>query len=418
MDAEKRKRYENIAAEIVRLVGGRDNILGVAHCATRLRLVLEDNDKTDTKAIEDVDLVKGVFVAGDQLQIIFGAGLVNDVCQVLADSIHMDSMSLGDLKTKANKRMNPLQRAVKALSDVFIEIMPGILAAALLTGLSSVLGNIEFVQNNDTLYGLSRLINISSGAIFGFLPLCVAYSTVKRFGGRPIMGIIIGYIMLTNSLADASAAAQGTVDVTTLHIFGLPVELIGFQGGIIVALLIGIVTAKLDIFFERKVPEVIRLLVSPLLTTLVSSFLLFMIIGPVRELENLNWKREVPENGRYRWADKTLKAVFSQIRGEKRQICIGTEKNHLKVTVQGDQVELSFLDEKGTPAVCGGGRGKRTGRVENKIEDLLILIDSSIIEIFVNQGELVFTTRIYLEKEEREIRAGKWENAFLEVVEE
>ena len=418
MDAEKRKRYENIAAEIVRLVGGRDNILGVAHCATRLRLVLEDNDKADTKAIEDVDLVKGVFVAGDQLQIIFGAGLVNDVCQVLADSIHMDSMSLGDLKTKANKRMNPLQRAVKALSDVFIEIMPGILAAALLTGLSSVLGNIEFVQNNDTLYGLSRLINISSGAIFGFLPLCVAYSTVKRFGGRPIMGIVIGCIMLTNSLADASAAAQGTVDVTTLHIFGLPVELIGFQGGIIVALLIGIVTAKLDIFFERKVPEVIRLLVSPLLTTLVSSFLLFMIIGPVGELENLNWKREVPENGRYRWADKTLKAVFSQIRGEKRQICIGTEKNHLKVTVQGDQVELSFLDEKGTPAVCGGGRGKRTGRVENKIEDLLILIDSSIIEIFVNQGELVFTTRIYLEKEEREIRAGKWENAFLEVVEE
>ena len=281
MDAEKKQRYEKIASEIVRLAGGRDNILGVAHCATRLRLVLEDNDKADTAAIERVDLVKGVFVAGDQLQIIFGAGLVNDVCQILAESIHMDSMSLGDLKTKANKRMNPLQRAVKALSDVFIEIMPGILAAALLTGLSSVLGNLEFVENNDTLYGISTLINIASGAIFGFLPLCVAYSTVKRFGGRPIMGIVMGCIMLSGSLADAYAAAQGTVDVTVLHIFGLPVELVGFQGGIIVALLIGVVTAKLDIFFEKKVPEVIRLLVSPLLTTLVSSFLLFMIIGPV-----------------------------------------------------------------------------------------------------------------------------------------
>ena len=281
MDAEKKQRYEKIASEIVRLAGGRDNILGVAHCATRLRLVLEDNDKADTAAIERVDLVKGVFVAGDQLQIIFGAGLVNDVCQILAESIHMDSMSLGDLKTKANKRMNPLQRAVKALSDVFIEIMPGILAAALLTGLSSVLGNLEFVENNDTLYGISTLINIASGAIFGFLPLCVAYSTVKRFGGRPIMGIIMGCIMLSGSLADAYAAAQGTVDVTVLHIFGLPVELVGFQGGIIVALLIGVVTAKLDIFFEKKVPEVIRLLVSPLLTTLVSSFLLFIIIGPV-----------------------------------------------------------------------------------------------------------------------------------------
>lgn len=281
MDAKKRERYEKIASELVRLSGGRENILGIAHCATRLRLVLGDNDKADMKGIEDVDLVKGVFVAGDQLQIIFGAGLVNDVCQVLAESLHMDSMSLGDLKTKANKRMNPLQRAVKALSDVFIEIMPGILAAALLTGLSSVLGNIDFVQNNDTLYGLSRLINISSGAIFGFLPLCVAYSTVKRFGGRPIMGIVIGCIMLTNSLADAYAAAQGTAEVTTLHIFGLGVDLVGFQGGIIVALLIGIVTAKLDIFFEKKVPEVIRLLISPLLTTMVSAFLLFMVIGPV-----------------------------------------------------------------------------------------------------------------------------------------
>ena len=281
MDTEKRQRYEKIAAEIVRLAGGRDNILGVAHCATRLRLVLEDNDRADTGSIENVDLVKGVFVAGDQLQIIFGAGLVNDVCQVLAESIHMDSMSLGDLKTKANKRMNPLQRAVKALSDVFIEIMPGILAAALLTGLSSVMGNLEFVESNDTLYGISTLINIASGAIFGFLPLCVAYSTVKRFGGRPIMGIVMGCIMLSGSLADAYAAAQGTVEVTTLHIFGLPVELVGFQGGIIVALLIGVVTAKLDLFFEKKVPEVVRLLVSPLLTTLVSSFLLFMIIGPV-----------------------------------------------------------------------------------------------------------------------------------------
>lgn len=231
--------------------------------------------------MEEVDLVKGVFVAGDQVQIIFGTGLVNDVCEVMGELNHMNTMSLGDLKTKAGQKMNPLQKALKALSDVFIEIMPGILAAALLTGLSSVLGNLPAVKSNETLYGIVRLINISSGAIFGFLPLCVAYSTVKRFGGRPIMGIVIGCIMLSNSLADAYAAAQGTVDVTTLHIFGFNVELVGFQGGIIVALLIGIVTAKLDQFFEKKVPEMIRLLVSPLLTTLVSSFLLFLLIGPI-----------------------------------------------------------------------------------------------------------------------------------------
>lgn len=281
MNEEKRVRYEAISEKITQLAGGRENIVGLAHCATRLRLVLADNEKADIKAMEEVDLVKGVFVAGDQVQIIFGTGLVNDVCEVMGELNHMNTMSLGDLKTKAGQKMNPLQKALKALSDVFIEIMPGILAAALLTGLSSVLGNLPAVESNETLYGIVRLINISSGAIFGFLPLCVAYSTVKRFGGRPIMGIVIGCIMLSNSLADAYAAAQGTVDVTTLHIFGFNVELVGFQGGIIVALLIGIVTAKLDQFFEKKVPEMIRLLVSPLLTTLASSFLLFLLIGPI-----------------------------------------------------------------------------------------------------------------------------------------
>lgn len=281
MDANKRQRYEKIAKELTQLSGGKDNIQGIAHCATRLRIVLKDNDQADLKAMEDVDLAKGVFVAGDQVQIIFGAGLVNDVYEVIADYNHMQGMSLGDLKTVANQKMNPLQRLIKALSDVFVDIMPGILAAALLTGLSGVLGNLEFVQSNATLYGINTLINIASGAIFGFLPLAVAYSACKRFGGRPILGIVMGCIMLSGSLADAYAAAQGAVDVTTLHIFGLPVELVGFQGGIIVALLMGWVTAKLDKVFEKKVPEVVRLLVSPLLTTLVGSLLLFTVIGPV-----------------------------------------------------------------------------------------------------------------------------------------
>ncbi len=281
MDANKRQRYEKISIELTRLVGGKENIQGVAHCATRLRIVLKDNELADLKAIEDVDLAKGVFVAGDQVQIIFGAGLVNDVYEVFAEHNNMKNMSLSDLKTVANKKMNPLQRIIKALSDVFVDIMPGILAAALLTGLSGVLGNLDFVKANDTLYGINRLINISSGAIFGFLPLAVAYSACKRFGGRPILGIVIGCIMLSDSLANAYAAAHGTVEVTTLHIFGMGVALVGFQGGIIVALLMGFVTAKLDIFFEKKVPEVIRLLISPLLTTLVGALLLFTIIGPL-----------------------------------------------------------------------------------------------------------------------------------------
>lgn len=281
MDEKKRQRYLAISKQLAELVGGRKNIQGIAHCATRLRIVLENNDVVDQAVIENLDLVKGVFVAGDQLQIIFGAGLVNDVYEVFKEYTGIAGMSLSDLKTEANKKMNPIQRIIKALSDVFIDIMPGILAAALLTGLSGVLTNLDVVQNNETLYGITRLINISSGAIFGFLPLAVAYSACKRFGGRPILGIVIGCIMLSPSLTDAYAAAQGTAEVTTLHIFGLGVDLVGFQGGIIVALLMGVVTAKFDIFFEKKVPEVVRLLVSPLLTTLVSAILLFTIVGPV-----------------------------------------------------------------------------------------------------------------------------------------
>ncbi len=139
---------------------------------------------------------------------------------------------------------------------------------------------------------------------------------------------------------------------------------------------------------------------------------------PVRELNDLEWEKVTPENGRYNWSDRTLKAVFSKIKGKKQQICIGTEKNRLKILAEENRVEISFLSTEGKPAVCGGGRGRRSGRVEKQVEDMLLLIDSSIVEIFVNQGEIVFTTRIYLEKNEREISFQQWENISLETVKE
>ncbi len=280
MDERKRTRYLNISKEVIGHLGGRENLTGVAHCATRLRVVLKDNEKADLEAIDRVDLVKGVFLAGDQVQIIFGSGLVNDVYEVFADHTGMKGQSLSDLKTEANQKMNPLQRILKGLSDVFIDIMPGILAAALLTGISGLLGNLAFVESNQTLFAINRIVNIASGAIFGFLPLVVAYSACKRFGGRPIMGLVLGCIMLSGSLTDASAAAQGTAAFETIRLLGIPVDLIGFQGGIIIALMMGWVVAKLDNFFEKHVPELVRLLVSPLLTTLCGAFLLFLVVGP------------------------------------------------------------------------------------------------------------------------------------------
>ncbi len=283
----KEERYQKISEEIVKAVGGMDNIAGSAHCATRLRIVLKDNDKADMEQLDNIDLCKGTFVAGDQLQMIFGAGLVNDVYDVFSKYTHTENMSLTDIKEAGAKKHNPLQIAIKSLSDVFIEIMPGILAAALLLALTGVLNNLEFVQNNATLYAINRLVTIASAGIFDVLPLAVCYSATKRYGGKPILGIVMGAIMLSANLTNAYDAAQGLATPETLSLFGVPIELVGFQGGIIIALMMGYVTAKLDQFFDKKIPDAVKLLVSPLLTVLLSTLLLFTIVGPVgRTLSN------------------------------------------------------------------------------------------------------------------------------------
>lgn len=279
--SSKEERYLQISKEITDAVGGMDNIAGSAHCATRLRIILKDDSKADMDRLDNIDLCKGVFVAGDQLQMIFGAGLVNDVYDVFSKYTHTENMSLTDIKEKGAKKHNPLQTAIKSLSDVFIDIMPGILAAALLLGLTGVLNNLDIVKNNESLYALNRLVTIASAGIFDVLPLAVCYSAVKRYGGKPILGIVMGAIMLSANLTNAYDAAQGIVTPETLHLFGLPIDLVGFQGGIIIALMIGYVTAKLDQFFDKKIPDAVKLLLSPLFTVLVSTLLLFTVIGPV-----------------------------------------------------------------------------------------------------------------------------------------
>ncbi len=280
------KKYEDISKDIEKYVGGKENIQSVTHCATRLRLVLKDNDKADITKIENIRLAKGAFVAGDQLQIIFGAGLVNSVCKELSDYLGIDQNQVAT-KNESVQKMNPLQRFVKSISDVFIEIMPCILAAALLMGLTSLLstkglfGAQSIVEQFPSIAGINRIISIASSGIFAFLPMIVAYSATKRYGGRPALGLAIGAIMVHPNLADAFAAAQGNATVETVNLFGLNIQLIGFQGGIIIALMIGYVVAWLDQFFNKKLPDLIKFVITPMLTILVSSLLLFTIIGPL-----------------------------------------------------------------------------------------------------------------------------------------
>ena len=283
----KQDLYLRISANIIDYLGGKENILGVAHCATRLRIVLSDTKKANMKKLEELEIAKGSFLVGDQLQIIFGAGVVNEVYEVFSKYVGMENMSLSDVKTKSTEKQNFFQKVIKSLSDVFIEIMPAILAAAMLLGISGLLaqqgifGHRSIVEMFPSLAGINRFVSIVSSSVFDILPLIVVCFATKRYGGRPVLGLVIGAVMLNSKLTDAYSAAQGTGSPQIINILGLNIKLVGFQGGIIIALMMGAVIAYLDRFFEKRVPNSIKLLVSPLLTVFVSAFLLFTIIGPV-----------------------------------------------------------------------------------------------------------------------------------------
>ena len=284
---EKEKLYKKISQEILENIGGPQNIQGAAHCATRLRIVLKDLSLVKTDKLENIDLIKGCFIAGSQLQLILGAGTVNEVYKVFAKEAKLENMSLSDVKDIAAKKENPLQKVIKALSDVFVEIIPAILAAAILLGVTGFLANFEAVKTNQTLYAINRLAFLASVGIFAVLPMVVVYSATKRFGGRAILGIVVGAIMLDGSLANAYSIGTPGFNPEILDLFGLKIQMVGFQGGIIVALMMGYIVATLDKFFEKKIPSVIKLLISPMLTVFISTFLLFTIVGPVgRELSN------------------------------------------------------------------------------------------------------------------------------------
>jgi len=213
----KQEKYLKISEEIIKYVGGKENIQGVAHCATRLRLILDDNSKADMDKLDNVELVKGVFIVGDQLQIIFGAGLVNEVYEVFSKAVGIENMSLADVKSKSAEKQNFFQKGIKSLSDVFIDIMPAILAAALLMGLSGMLGQTgifgekSVVQMFPAVAGINRFVGIVSSSVFAILPLIVVYSATRRYGGRPVLGLVIGAVMLNSNLANAYSVAQGSV---------------------------------------------------------------------------------------------------------------------------------------------------------------------------------------------------------------
>ena len=312
-------------------------------------------------------------MAGNQLQIIFGAGLVNEIYEVFSQYTGTAGSSMAEVKAEAAKKMNPLQAVIKSLSDVFVDIMPGILAAALLSGLTGVLSQWDVVESNATLFAINKLVSLASNGIFSILPLAVCYSACKRYGGKPILGLVMGAIMLDSSLANAYDAAKGIVDVQTISLFGFDIELVGFQGGIIIALMMGFVIAKLDIFFDKKIPDMVKLLFSPMCSVLISTVLLFTIVGPVGRLLSNGIT-----NGLV-WMTQNLGVIGYMVFAGVQQIIVITGLHHIFGAIEAQLLSdtgRNFLNPLMSVALMGQG-GAVLGYLvlnfkNNKVKELCI----------------------------------------------
>lgn len=281
--------YAKIASEVIRLVGGKENIRSVAHCATRLRLQLRNNDLRDESALSDVEGVKGVFLTQSQFQIIFGAGTVNLVCDEVQKQLGIQSEATEN--EAEEKKGNLLQRLVKMLSDIFVPIIPAIVAGGLLMGINNILtSNLIHGQSIIALYpqwaGLATAINLFAAAPFTFLPVLIGFSAAKKFGGNPYLGAAMGMIMVHPDLMSAYQIGVGTPPVW--DIFGLHISAIGYQGTVLPVLAVSWIIANIEKRLHKVTPSWLDNLTTPLISILVTSFLTFIVVGPIlREAGNL-----------------------------------------------------------------------------------------------------------------------------------
>lgn len=279
--------YGVIAKEIYEKIGKKENIVSAAHCATRLRLVIADNSKCDKKAIESIEGVKGVFEASGQLQIILGTGVVNKVFKVLIDLAGITEASKEEAKKAATSKQNIFMRAIKTLGDVFVPIIPAIVASGLLMGLLEGLSKVWPQMANSGTY---TVIHLFSNAAFVFLPILIAVSAAKVFGGNIFLGAVIGMIMIHSDLLNAwSVASMSASDIPTASVwFGLyDINLVGYQGHVIPVVIAVWFMSAIEKKLHKIVPEMIDLFVTPLVTVLVTGYLTLTIFGPIfSTLEN------------------------------------------------------------------------------------------------------------------------------------
>ena len=263
-----------IAKKVIEALGGRENVNSVAHCATRLRVMVKDEAKINKDAIESLEKVQGAFFNSGQYQIIFGTGTVNKMYDEVV-ALGLPTSSKDEMKAEAAKQGNWFQRAIRTFGDVFVPIIPVIVATGLFMGVRGLLNALGMTLPED----VTTYTQILTDTAFIILPGLVVWSTFRVFGGNPAVGIVLGMMLVSGSLPNAWAVASGG-EVTAMQFFGF-IPVVGLQGSVLPAFIIGVVGAKFEKAVRKVVPDVLDLLVTPFVTLLVMSILGLFIIGPV-----------------------------------------------------------------------------------------------------------------------------------------
>ncbi|MGQ7340720.1 sucrose-specific PTS transporter subunit IIBC [Streptococcus suis] len=263
-----------IAKEVIDALGGRENVRSVAHCATRLRVMVVDEGKIDKDKAENIEKVQGAFFNSGQYQIIFGTGTVNKIYDEVV-ALGLPTATTGEQKAEAAKQGNAFQRAIRTFGDVFVPIIPAIVATGLFMGLRGLFAALEMPLTGD----LNTYSQILTDTAFIVLPALVVWSTFRVFGGNQTIGIVLGMMLIAGQLPNAWVVASGG-DVKPLMFFGF-IPVVGLQGSVLPAFIIGLIGAKFEKAVRKVVPEVLDLLVTPFITLFVMSILGLFVIGPV-----------------------------------------------------------------------------------------------------------------------------------------
>ena len=274
---------QDIAKKVIEALGGRDNVNSVAHCATRLRVMVKDEGKIKKEVIENLDKVQGAFFNSGQYQIIFGTGTVNKMYDEVV-ALGLPTSSKEDMKAEAAKQGNWFQRAIRTFGDVFVPLLPAIVATGLFMGIRGAIVQDQVLALFGTTAEAFKATNFYTYSVvltdtaFAFFPALICWSAFRVFGGNPLLGLVLGLMMVNSSLPNAWAVASG--DAQPIIFFGF-IKVVGYQNSVLPAFFVGLTGAKLENWLRKRIPDVLDLLLVPFLTFLVMSILALFVIGPV-----------------------------------------------------------------------------------------------------------------------------------------